>query len=235
MPRALKHVDARLARETQVRRDDAARARVGRDGLIGAQHLPGRVADHGVESGILQRSAGEVREDFGKLQRPVEECALGGDRPRGVEPGACEVGGERGWPARELVGERRTRRCPVSATCRARTMPRTTGRRWRAIARGARRARPADRADAPCLARPRRCRRGPAPCARVAPASRRARWRIRWCPGGGDASMPARPCGGRRQMSLSEAPTRLSPARRRRSRKVERFVRREGGELQGGA
>jgi hypothetical protein len=47
---------------------------------VSAEHVPGRIADDGVEPRDLKRVASLVAEDFGKRQRPMEETVLQGQR-----------------------------------------------------------------------------------------------------------------------------------------------------------
>ncbi len=47
---------------------------------VTAHHVPRRIADHGVETGIRQRCPVLVREHLGEGERPVEKTVVGGNR-----------------------------------------------------------------------------------------------------------------------------------------------------------
>ena len=80
MPPALPGIDARVARKA-----DERLALAGCRGIaarIGAQHLPGWVADDGVETAIGSRPPLLVQKHFRELQRPVEASDRASPRPK---------------------------------------------------------------------------------------------------------------------------------------------------------
>jgi len=66
VPAALETINARRARKIHEPRGIVT--------VIGAEHLPRRVADHRVESGVGARVAVRIVKHLGELERPVKEA-----------------------------------------------------------------------------------------------------------------------------------------------------------------
>src|SRR4051812_28068468 len=71
----LRAIDAAVARESDDARD------VGLSG-VGANHVPWRIAEHRVESGVSETSPVAVEEHFREFELPMKETASAGDRVR---------------------------------------------------------------------------------------------------------------------------------------------------------
>ena len=77
----LRRVDAGVPREADDRRHVEPRARtVGGRALVGANHVPRRVADHRIEPGVRQARTVAIEKHLWKLELPVKEPPRVADR-----------------------------------------------------------------------------------------------------------------------------------------------------------
>ena len=101
----LRRINARVAREPQHPTGIIIARRV----AAGANHVPWRVAQHGVESAVGQARTVSGEEHFGALELPMEEPVSLGDLLRGAQILAGQLRGERSAARKDGVRQRAER------------------------------------------------------------------------------------------------------------------------------
>jgi hypothetical protein len=102
---AFHSIDTRVAYEVHepTRLEPAAGPSV-ESAAVGANHVPGRIAHDGVETGSRKTVAFFVGEDLGKRERPVQETIVCRERGRVLEEPVARSFGERRGFAEPTIG-----------------------------------------------------------------------------------------------------------------------------------